>query len=635
MINERKTIAVFTCHVTTGYRKTFCEALNQRATELGYNVMYFNFMGIIGNKHRDYGQYEYKFVDVIPFDNFSGIVLDEDAFAINKVIIKLVEYIKKKARCPVVSISSYIEDFYNVEFDDTSGVELILDHLYNEHGCRKIGYMSGPHTHADAAVRYQAFKRSMAKLGLPENGTGVFEGDFWFNRGREAVDFFFAEDVEHPDAVVCANDYMAMALCKALKERGIKVPQDVIVTGFDGTEEGQQFVPRLTTIDRRREDTAHKAIELIDRICKGENCAKRTIITAKLIKGTTCGCEDIDYENEIERVNLSTEQTRTVNYYLGDMIAATLNMNVVESIDDLGKTFHEHAINFGEYRSFCLMTYIDDDGRSSLQRGMLMPTNKVYPSMIVDWWDDYKGLERREMSTDELIPDLNDPDPKIMYVTSLHCGDKCFGYAALSMKDHSLFNEFYNVWIATLAMALESLLRRNNIHELIANLEDTSVRDGLTGLYNRRGFENRSAEAARKASKDTTACAMVIDMDGLKKINDIYGHSEGDFAIRTLARFIKKCCDNGKIVGRTGGDEFYVFVPECTEEEVKIFQQKLTDTIKDFNEVSDKPYKLDASFGSCLHEIDTTYDVEELLRLADERMYKMKQHKKHRRLSGK
>ena len=631
MINGRKTIAVFTCHVTTGYRKTFCEALNLRAAELGYNVVYFNFMGIIGNRHRDYGEYEYKFVDVIPFGQFCGIILDEDAFAINKVIIKLIEYIKKKAECPVVSMSSYIEDFYNLVFDDTSGIDLILDHLYNEHGCRKIGYMSGPHTHTDAAVRYDAFKRGMVKLGLPENGIGVFEGDFWFNRGKEAADFFFSEHVERPDAIVCANDYMAMALCTALKEKGMKIPDDIIVTGFDGTEEGQLFVPRLTTIDRRREETAHKAVELIDRICSGEVCPKRSIISAKLIKGTTCGCEHIDFENEIERVNLSTIQTRTMTYYLGDLIGATLNMNIVESIEDLGKTFVEHAVNFGEYRSFCLMTYLDEEGRSSLERGMLLPTNKVYPSMLIDRWGDFRGCERRVMSTDELLPEESNNDPKIMYVTSMHCGDKCFGYCSLAMKDHRLFNEFFNVWVATLAMALESLLRRNNIQELITTLEDTSVRDGLTGLYNRRGFESRSAEAARTASRNARSCAMVIDMDGLKKINDIYGHSEGDFAIKTLAKLIKKCCGSSKIVGRTGGDEFYVFVSESTEEDIEHFQQQLNEKIRAFNEISDKPYKLDASFGACLHEIDTDCDVEELLRLADERMYKMKQHKKRKR----
>ena len=632
MINSKKTIAVFMTQVTTGYRLPLCETINLTAEKLGYNVVFFNFMGVISNKHRDYGEYEYKLIDVIPYGEFDGIIIDEESFNYPGMVERLVKAIKEGAHCPVISVSSLMEDFYSVIFDDKSGVEQVVRHLYEVHGCRRIGFMSGPFVHPDAVVRLEAFKNVMKELGLPENGTGIFEGNFWFGRTREAADFFLSEERERPEAVVCANDYMAMGLCKAFKARGVSVPNDILVTGFDGTEEGQQFIPRLTTIDRKREATAETAVRLIDRINNGEKCPKVTMISADLIPANTCGCTGIDYEKEIERINLSIDQNRSTKYYLGDVIGATMKMNIVESIEDLEQAFADYAVNFGGYRSFFLMTYVDEDGKSALEKGMLYPADKVYPAIMVDRWDDH-DKEKKVISIKQLLPEENKDEPRFVYVTGMHCGDRCFGYCAVTMTGHKVFNEFFTVWIVTLSVALESLLRRNNIRELISNLEDISERDGLTGLYNRRGFELHSLEAANKLQDNSTACAMVIDMDGLKRINDDYGHSEGDLAIRSLADMIKSCCGSETVAGRTGGDEFYVFAPGCSETKAERFRSRLAEKIKSFNDTAGKPYVLSASFGAFVHE-KGGYDVEDMMKQADERMYAVKQTKKQRRASS-
>jgi len=631
MINSRKSIAIFTCQVTLGYRRFFCEAVNQAAIEKGYNVVFYNFYGIVGSKHTDYSDYEYKLVDVIPFSQFSGIIFDEESIAIEGLVDTLVAKIKEKATCPVVSVSSFMEGFYNLCFDDDAGIDLIVRHLYDHHGFRRIGFMSGPMWHKDGVKRYHAFKATMKALGLPEEGAGIFEGDFWYNKAKEAAEFFAGEGKELPEAIVCANDYMAMALCNELKNKGLRIPDDIIITGFDGVEEGQEYIPRLTTVDHRRDDIAKQAVTLIDNILKGNKYPETSYIEPELILGDSCGCTRADLNVEIERLNDYADFSRTIHYYLGDIIGATLKMNIVESISELERSFADYAVNFGGYRSFCVMTYVDENGKTSLEKGMNAPTQKAYPSILVDRKGDYKGIERKVITTDEFLPTESVDEPRIVYITSMHCGDRCFGYSSVSMTGTGAFNEFYYVWIATLAVAMESLLRHNNIGELITNLEYTSIRDGLTGLYNRRGFELRSYEAAKCMKKGSTACAMVIDMDGLKRINDRYGHAEGDIAIKNLADIIGTVFKDKAIAGRTGGDEFYVFVPECTEDTAAIFKKQFYFLLSDINNNMDKPYELSASFGTFVHEITPAYNVEELLRIADERMYAEKQQKRAHR----
>lgn len=631
MINSRKSIAIFTCQVTLGYRRHFCEAVNQAVIDQGYNAVFYNFYGVVGSKHSDYSDYEYKLLEVIPFDKFDGIIFDEEAITIDGMVEKLVAKIKEKATCPVISVSSYMKGFYNLCFDDVAGIDLIVKHMYDHHGCRRIGFMSGPMWHKDGVKRYHAFKATMKALGLPEEGAGIFEGDFWYNKAKEAAEFFAGEGKELPEVIICANDYMAMALCQELKRRGHRIPEDILVTGFDGIEDGQLYIPRLTTIDRRRDDTAVQAVAMIDNIIKGQEYPEITYIPPRLISGDSCGCTKADLTVEIERLNTNAEQSISVHYYLGDIIGATLKMNIVESISELERSFADYAVNFGGYRSFCVMTYVDENGKTSIEKGMSAPTHKVYPSILVDRYGDYKGVERNIISTDDFLPTESVDEPRIVYVTSMHCGDRCFGYSSISMTGTGAFNEFYYVWIATLAVAMESLLRHNNIGELITNLEYTSIRDGLTGLYNRRGFELRSDEAAKCMKKGSTACAMVIDMDGLKRINDRYGHAEGDIAIKNLADIIGTVFKDKAIAGRTGGDEFYVFVPECTEDTAAIFKKQFYFLLSDINNNMDKPYELSASFGTFVHEITPAYNVEELLRIADERMYAEKQQKRAHR----
>ena len=96
------------------------------------------------------------------------------------------------------------------------------------------------------------------------------------------------------------------------------------------------------------------------------------------------------------------------------------------------------------------------------------------------------------------------------------------------MKNDEPFSEFYNIWIANIAVALETLLHKNSIRELVEDLEIASTHDKLTGMYNRRGFEkcmNRAFDE-KKEEQQTTVAAIVIDMDRLKSINDVYGHTE-------------------------------------------------------------------------------------------------------------
>ena len=205
------------------------------------------------------------------------------------------------------------------------------------------------------------------------------------------------------------------------------------------------------------------------------------------------------------------------------------------------------------------------------------------------------------------------------------------------MKNDEPFSEFYNIWIANIAVALETLLHKSSIRELVEDLEIASTHDKLTGMYNRRGFEkcmNRAFDE-KKEEQQTTVAAIVIDMDRLKSINDVYGHTEGDYAINSLAHIISACCTENEIAGRTGGDEFYIFAFDYSEEKAMHYKKRFNAALDDFNKTENKPYTLNASIGIYMADISQHTLPEDFLKRADEKMYAMKREHKVRELQTK
>ena len=150
-------------------------------------------------------------------------------------------------------------------------------------------------------------------------------------------------------------------------------------------------------------------------------------------------------------------------------------------------------------------------------------------------------------------------------------------------------------------------------------------------MLNRRGFDDKSRSTIANFSDKKNVCTMVVDMDGLKRINDEYGHYEGDRAIRALADIITRCCDSGEIAGRTGGDEFYIFAPDYSETILERFIGRMKQYTAEYNDSNKRGYLLDFSWGAYITESDSYGRIEEFLKISDARMYEQKMTKPGRR----
>ena len=159
------------------------------------------------------------------------------------------------------------------------------------------------------------------------------------------------------------------------------------------------------------------------------------------------------------------------------------------------------------------------------------------------------------------------------------------------------------------------------INENRKNFKRLAVTDALTGIYNRLGFDEQVEQYMRQNPQKHCVMAM-LDIDDFKLVNDMYGHAAGDGVLKKLAESMKQYFSKDAILGRNGGDEFSIFMPDCTAVEVKPFLKKFTEeTRKFYCKGEERAFTISLGFAEYPVFAD---DRSQLMRCADMALYKVK-----------
>src|SRR5579883_390004 len=163
-----------------------------------------------------------------------------------------------------------------------------------------------------------------------------------------------------------------------------------------------------------------------------------------------------------------------------------------------------------------------------------------------------------------------------------------------------------------------------------AELHKLSMTDELTGLYNRRGFLCTAEQQLKSVQRgNASVCLFFIDLDGLKQVNDSYGHEVGDCLLTAAGQVLQKTFRESDVVARLGGDGFAVLVPNCTETDGVL--ERLQTNISRFNQVCSASYRLAMSVGATMCRVNNEVSLEQMITQADSLMYAQKQRKRLQR----
>ena len=199
---------------------------------------------------------------------------------------------------PIVIVESEGTGYVAVVPDCYEGVRAMMRHLVETHGYRRIAFVRGPdESHEGARQRYQAYLDALNAYRLPVEPDLISPssaGRWGFEVGEEAIALFLGRLQTTFEAVVCANDNFAIGVMRALQMRGIQVPQQVAVTGFDDQYYATCVMPAISTVSLEFYEYGRQAAETLLTLLNGGDAPQTVRIPLKLLIRESCGCVNPD-----------------------------------------------------------------------------------------------------------------------------------------------------------------------------------------------------------------------------------------------------------------------------------------------------------------------------------------------------
>lgn len=624
-LRDRKKVAIFACGVAGEYQTVLVERLAGKAAEAGYYSLCFShFNSYAGNMGYEYG--ERNIVQLPYLEDYDGIFLCLDTYEEIEAANQILELVREKATCPVVSIRREAGNYNCVLIEDTDSMRSVTEHLLDKHGFKDFFYVSGPKSHPDAIKRLKCFKKVLAEHDMDIDEDNIFYGNFWKNQGNEIVDAILERRGKLPDVVVCANDYSAMSVVNALNDRGYSVPEDVAVTGFDDIVEAQMCIPSLTSVRMDVYDMACAAWTMMQSLLEGRETPKTGYVSTCVVSRESCGCDCHSRYSIKKSARSYYDQVQKLKQDSMNSVFMSVEAETAINMELLNKVVFKYLHNNDFFRDYVMVfnTFDWAEADEQMLRGY---TENVKLNTYICTEDqevtDYSLVFNRR----DILPDgFYHDQPCAYYAVPLHYQELSFGYAMISYLSGGSITEFLQYMIIAVCNAYENMRVEYKMGRLIDRLSGMYVTDAMSNLKNRYGFDTESRRMYDLVMQESHSMAIiVIDMDGLKTINDTFGHAEGDFALKLISDTIKKACFSEEQCFRMGGDEFEILALDYSENSVDKFFRRFKGIIDEFNASDAKPYNIQASYGYVICTPEGRKSLNEWLTAGDDRMYEMKE----------
>src|SRR5687768_14468379 len=286
---QRKTIGVFASQVGREWGAEFIAGITKAAEENNVNLVHFIGGKLTPLREPNQPKPSYGLYDLAKPDQLDGLLLTADvAYAASAGEIKA--FSDLFGNLPIVTQSVEIEGASMFIPNNTEGMRAAVRHLIETHGYKRIAFIRGIEGQIDAEQRFQAYQAELKAYGIRYDEELVAEGDYTLESGRAAVRTLLDERRLRFQALVAANDRMAFGALEALQERGVHVPDDVAVAGFDDLREAQATGVPLTTVRQSFYTAGKHALEALLKRINGEKVPSVTLTPTQLLVRWSCGC---------------------------------------------------------------------------------------------------------------------------------------------------------------------------------------------------------------------------------------------------------------------------------------------------------------------------------------------------------
>ena len=479
-------------------------------------------------------------------------------------------------------------------------------------------------------------KEHKIKIGKDD----IWYGSFDYKSGLEGYKHLWDRHKELPDAIICINDNVAVAVCEAAAQMGFHAPDDFRITGFDNFDKAGFYTPSITTVGHIREEAAYQGIDILLRLWAGENVPKYNFTETEMLWQESCGCgkgssrdarahlkdqimygvESEEFDEEVLSMEAEMMQCNTVEemmYCIPQCIPSLKCDAMYLVLDD-----HLNAYKKEAEKSIHLDAAPSDEGFYVHGYPRKMQMTFAYER------DQRLDLDRQEV--DGIFPTFDYPKPgKDFLFLPLHFGERTVGYVVIRNAVYLMEKQYLFQIMNALTRSMENLHKKEMLAYMNKKLSSLYIMDTLTGMYNRMGYQQLGEKAFRISRRNGRRLLILfVDLDRLKYINDTFGHEYGDMAICAAARALMQCSSRDAVPARTGGDEFVVVQTYQSDEASRDLVCRIRRTLEAEGKAQKLPFPLTMSIGTVVTDPDSNLTFADYVKQADSLMYEEKVQKR-------
>ena len=590
MADRQKLIAVCLSQVHNFLNTGFLNELSRTVAADGYSVVAFN-------TSLDF--YWYQNENKVPRAGFRAIPYDLfDAFFIichsfhDDALIREIVYGAQAHDVPVILAGMELPGCWTVVNNYEESYKDLIRHVIREHGAKDTFFIAGMQDEPNSEGRLRCWREVLQECGLPFNPGMFAYGNYWSKPTVEIIRKLIRSRDTLPRAIFCANDAMAIAACDALRESGFRVPEDVIVTGFDGTPAAYMVRPRLTTCCDDPHSLAEQTLDLIRKLKAGEMPPYTINHSFRPVYSESCGCPSPE-SSRYDALSVY-RRSEALNNHENDLYHTVERLLVQKDPEAFLKMIST---------SILPDSYICLNKRFlGIYSGVDYTADRIEEDLL---YIPYRDREEDLTLTECKLRDLRVPEgmeDSIVLFNTLHTGSVVCGFYAAHTRDLDKDAQLIKRLSDVLNLVLTIHLGNARQQLLIHHLDSTLYLDSVTGLNNLKGLTRWFEEySAGDANHDRPLALSVYSIYRYNYIYENYGMNETEEIVRLVASRLTSSNPNALIIARISGDQFVVMDSgENTESVGRTINRSTEDfftQIESYNAISSRQYFIEVNCG--------------------------------------
>lgn len=618
MADRLRMIAVCLSEAHSFLNTGFLNELGRAAAEKGYGVAVFN-SSLDLRWYQEDNPAPRSIYRSIRFDLFDALCVINHSFHEEALLGELVKGAQNH-HVPVILCGAEMPGCWSVMNRYEDSFKALLRHVVTEHGVKDSLFIAGTKGEPNSEARLQCWREVMTEAGLPCSDGQVAYGEYWGKPAAEIVQGLIRSGKKLPRAIFCANDLMAIGVCDVLRENRINVPEDVIVTGFDGAPAAFMVRPRLTTCADDPAELAQQIVSLVLDI-RGTDEEDREPTTLwhdfRPVFSESCGCPCT--ENDKYDALTVFRRSEALNDHENSLYHQVEQILAQKDADSFLKTISAALLpNSTLFLNRRLL---------GIYSGAEYHSDHLEEDMLLVPYRELNGeLQLQEFHFSKVLPPPGQ-ETGITVFNAIHADDIVCGFFSAYTTDLEHDAQLIKRLSDVLNLIFTIQLGNARQQLLIHHLDNTLYVDSATDLSNLRGLTRWfDSYTAKEENHARTFALSIYSIYRYNYIFENYGMNETDEIARLVANRLASSNPSALIIARTGDDQFAVIDAADTPETLSRTIERTTDAffrqIESYNAVSSKPYYVEINCGC------TTMDagwqetsLENLIRLAVGEMY--------------